>query len=263
MPRKTQSVTLIPLRLPIVKVGDDLTGLISKILRERGLHLKKGDVVAVASKVVSTSEGQIVQLRVVPVSRRAEQISKRWEIEKRLSQIVLNEADDVIGGVRGFALTIKNGILTANAGVDLKNGPRETAILWPKDADESATRIRRGLEERFGVRVGVELVDSRVTPLRLGTTGLAIGVSGFLPVIDHRGRRDLYGRKIRVTQTNVGDDLAAAAHFMMGESGERVGAVVVRNAEIHTGCGFSPRVMKLAHERCLIGSNLRLPHSHS
>lgn len=112
-----------------------------------------------------------------------------------LAQVVLNEADVVLGGVRGFLLTVRQGILTANAGVDLKNSPTGTAILWPVHPDRSALALRTSLERSANVRIGVVIVDSRVTPLRLGTTGLAIGLSGFQSVKDYRGKCDIYGRR--------------------------------------------------------------------
>lgn len=218
----------------------------------------RGDVVALASKVVSLCEGRVVRLGDVQVSARARQLGERWNVDERLSSIVLDEADSVLGGVNGFFLTIKNGILTANAGVDLKNSPPGTATLWPKNPDLSARRLRKSLERRYGARLGVEIVDSRVTPLRLGTVGLAIGISGFQPVLDERRKPDLYGRKVRVTQSNIADDLASSAHMVMGETRERTGAVVLRNAPIQMGESSNTRRAKLGIHRCLILNGLKL-----
>jgi len=149
--------------------------------------------------------------------------------------------------------TVKNGIITANAGVDLKNSPAGTVTLWPRDPDATARRLRMHLERRYGVPLGVEIVDSRVTPLRLGTVGLAIGSSGFSPVRDERGALDLYGRRVRFTQLNLADDLAACAHLLMGETRTRTGAVLIRKAPISRSDDDS-RVIRLSMEKCLIGS---------
>ena len=219
--------------------------------------MKDGDVLAVASKVVSTCESRIVRLDGIPVSQRAKQTAKKWSMDERLAALVLKEADKIFGGVRGFLLTLKNGILTANAGVDLKNSPPGTCTLWPKNPDSSAGYLRKFLAREYKVRMGVEIVDSRVTPLRLGTTGLAIGISGFLPVVDERGKPDLYGRKLRATQTNIADDLAAAAHLLMGESNEQTGAVLIRKAPIQLSDVSSSRKAELTITRCLILSGLR------
>lgn len=218
--------------------------------------LKNNDVVAVASKIVSTCENRVLNLSEVRVSARAKQLAKGWDMDERLVSIVCDEADLVLGGAKGFLLTVKDGILTANAGVDLKNSPPGTATLWPKNPDVSARRLRRFLQRTRRARVGVEIVDSRVTPLRLGTVGLAIGLSGFEPVHDEKAKPDLYGRKVRVTQSNIADDLAAAAHMLMGETMEQIGAVVMRNAPVRFESSEDSRHTKLGRQRCLILGNL-------
>jgi coenzyme F420-0:L-glutamate ligase len=215
----------------------------------------RGDVVAVASKIVSTCEGRVIKLEKVKVTTTARRLAKKYEIDERLTTIVMNESDEIFGGVKGFLLTLKTGILAPNAGVDVKNAPPGTAILWPKNPDWSARNLLRSLERRFQTRVGVEVVDSRVTPLRLGTTGLAIGLSGFAAVRDDRSNLDLYGRIIRVTQTNVADDVAASAHLLMGEAADRIGAVVARNARV-TRASSDGRTAKMDLNKCLVGSSL-------
>ena len=258
MPKKTDgpATVLLPIRLPIVKIGEPLDRVVLSALKRRELRLGRGDVVAVASKVVSTCESRMQKLSEVRVTRAAEQISRKWALDQRLATIVLSEADQVLGGVPGFLLTTKNRILTANAGVDLKNSPPGNAILWPKNADSSALHLRESLERNYGVRVAVIVVDSRVTPMRLGTIGLAIGASGLLAVRDWRGAPDLHGRRIAVTQTNVIDDLAASAHLLMGEASERIGLVIARNAPVRLRSADTSRKASLNPNRCLITRNI-------
>lgn len=190
------------------------------------------------------------------MSPKAMRMARKWNMNRHLTAVVLSEADEVLGGVPGFLLTIKNGTLTPNAGVDLKNSPVGTATLWPLDPDKSAQQLRSGLERRYRTRIGVEIVDSHLTPLRLGTVGLAIGVSGFLPILDNRTRTDLFGRTIKVTQTNLADDLAAMAHMLMGEGAERVGAVLIRSARVALNSSGGSKSAKLNQNKCLIGSKL-------
>ncbi|MGA2627098.1 MAG: coenzyme F420-0:L-glutamate ligase [Candidatus Bathyarchaeia archaeon] len=249
-------LTLIPIHFPVVRVGQELSSVVAASLANEGVTLERGDVVAVASKVVSTCEGRIVTLRSVLVSPRAKRLARKWKIDTYLTSIVLREADEIFGGVPGFLLTVKNGILTPNAGVDLKNSPPGMATLWPGDPDRSARNLRANLERRYTTRVGVEIVDSHVTPLRLGTVGLAIGVSGFLPVLDSRKRSDLFGRTIKVTQTNVADDLAAAAQLLMGEAAERIGAVLIRGAPVTLNNSGYSKLAKMNRDKCLIASSL-------
>jgi coenzyme F420-0:L-glutamate ligase/coenzyme F420-1:gamma-L-glutamate ligase len=239
-----------------IRVGAQLSDVVLDSLKRRNLRLRKGDIVAVASKLVSICEGRVLCLSAVRPSRRAEQIGERWHIDKRLVEMVLHEADAMFGGVPGFLLTLKDGILTANAGIDLKNCPPDTAVLWPSNSDRSATKLRLFLQRSFGGRLGVMIVDSRVTPLRLGTVGLAIGVSGFSCVRDYRGVRDLYGRKIRITRVNIADDLAASTHLLMGEAGERIGIVAVRNAPIALRNLNDSDRARLDISKCLITNGL-------
>jgi coenzyme F420-0:L-glutamate ligase len=249
-------LVLIPIRLPRVHEGEDLTAVIARAVDGHHVRLKNGDVLAVASKIVSLCEKRVVTLNDVRVSARGKRFAKRWQMDERLASIVLDEADLILGGVKGFLLTVKDGIMTANAGVDLKNSPAGTATLWPENPDKSAGRLRRHLLGKRTTRLGVEIVDSRVTPLRLGTVGLAIGVSGFEPVLDDRAKPDLYGRKVRVTQSNIADDLAAAAHMLMGEARERIGAVALRNAPVRFGDPNDSNRAKLKAQKCLILSAL-------
>ena len=255
--QSTRATVLLPVRLPIVRLGQRLERILPQALRKNRLTLSDGDVIAIASKVVSVAERRIIALDEIEVSETAMRLAKKWRIDEKLAALILDEADAVIGGVPGFLLTLKNGILTANAGIDLKNSPHRTAMRWPRDADASAAAIRNSLERDFRARFGVIIVDSRVTPLRLGTVGLAIGVSGIVPLRDHRGTRDLYARKVKVTQTNVVDDLASSAHLLMGETKERIGAVVVRNAPILLQEKANSKPVRLPLKRCLIGRNLK------
>jgi coenzyme F420-0:L-glutamate ligase len=253
--RDENTVKLIPIRFPTVKVGQRLAPIVISALEHEHVSLQRGDVVAVASKIVSTCEGRIINLEKTKVTAAARRLAKMYDIDERLTTVVLRESDEVFGGVKGFLLTLKTGILTPNAGVDVKNAPPGAAILWPKNPDLSARGLLRSLERHFQTHVGVEVVDSHVTPLRLGTTGLAIGVSGFAAVRDERSNLDLYGRTIKVTQTNVADDVAAAAHLLMGEAADRIGAVVARNARL-TRASSDGRNAKMDVRKCLIGSSL-------
>lgn len=220
---------VIGLRLPLVRPGDDLVGEILKACRRIG-GLKNGDVVVVCSKAVAVAEGRIVNLSEIRPSARARELAKKAGISERLAEVVMREADRILGVGGGAVLTIKNGVLCANAGVDLSNAPPGCAVLLPADPNGAAERIRREIREREGKRVGVVISDSMVRPLRLGVVGQAIGFAGFEPVVDCRGSRDLFGRTMRITFIALADLIASAAELVMGETSERRPAAVVRGA---------------------------------
>jgi F420-0:gamma-glutamyl ligase len=106
----------------------------------------------------------------------------------------------------------------------------------------------------------VVIVDSRVSPLRLGTTGFAIGCAGFEPIEDLRGRVDLFGRRIEITVRAIADGVAAVAQLVMGEAADRIPFAIVRDAPVTFGSGPGIRSAKLAWNQCLYVS--QIPHAH-
>jgi coenzyme F420-0:L-glutamate ligase / coenzyme F420-1:gamma-L-glutamate ligase len=189
----------------------------------------------------------------------ARKLARRFEMDPDFTQIVLEEADSLYGGVPQVLLTIKNGDAVANSGVDQKNAPGDSAIPWPVDPQRSAETIRRTIKKRLGKNVGVVIVDSRVTPLRLGTTGLAIACSGFQPVRDSRGIKDLYGRRARITLHSLADGIAGAAQLLMGETRETIPFVLVRGAPVQLAARKRSEVMTLPVKDCLFMSQMPPP----
>jgi coenzyme F420-0:L-glutamate ligase/coenzyme F420-1:gamma-L-glutamate ligase len=101
-------------------------------------------------------------------------------------------------------------------------------LLLPLDPNASACTIRQQLEAASGVRVGVLIIDSHGRAWRLGTVGVAIGLSGLPGLVDLRGEPDLFGYKLRITQVGAADELAAAASLVMGQAAEGTPVVHVR-----------------------------------
>jgi coenzyme F420-0:L-glutamate ligase / coenzyme F420-1:gamma-L-glutamate ligase len=122
---------------------------------------------------------------------------------------------------------------------------------------QSAQKIRRVIDRKLGKKVGVVIVDSRITPLRLGTVGLAIGCSGFQPVRDERGVRDLYGRRVSITFHALADGIAAAAQLLMGETRETTPFVLVRDAPVKLANNDRLMPMTLPVEDCLYMSQIQ------
>ncbi|MFZ1876998.1 MAG: coenzyme F420-0:L-glutamate ligase, partial [Nitrososphaeraceae archaeon] len=145
---------------------------------------------------------------------------------------VLREADQVYGGIPGFLLCKKNGMLSPNAGIDKSNIPRGYAVLYPHLPFESADKLRLNFNNNNRLKIFVVISDSRLMPGRVGTTGIAIAVSGFKPVMDHRGEQDLFGNILRVTMRAVADGLASMGVALMGEGRESTPVIVVRGFEV-------------------------------
>jgi len=247
---------LIPIRGGTINPGDDLIGKILQLLEELDVKPRDGDVLAIPSKVVATIQNRIVKLECVAPSKEAVELAEKYRLEPKYVEIVLKEADKVYGGVYKSLLTLKDNSLIANAGVDQKNAPKGYVTLLPRDPIKTAEELRRNFTSRTGTRIGVIIVDSHVTPLRMGTTGYALAVSGFKPVIDLRSKPDLYGRRIEITRHSIADDLSSAAHALMGEADERVIAVLIRDAPIELNEENQSHMMYIEPKECLFTSTL-------
>jgi coenzyme F420-0:L-glutamate ligase len=218
-------LTLLPVRAPAKSSKFDIVGLIDQKV---GRKLRDGDVLVISSKFVAVSEGRVVRLGGVKPGLKAKELAAKYRMNPKLCELVLRESDVVIGGIPGFLLTSKDGLLTPNAGIDKSNVKHGAVVLYPRRPELSAWRIREGLKFSRGVTVGVVICDSRLSPTRRGTTGVAVAASGIEAVLDMRGRADLFGNVLKVTAQGVADDLSSAAEILMGESNEATPIVLVR-----------------------------------
>lgn len=203
----------------------DVFELIDKKL---GSALKDGDVVVISSKFVAVAEGRVARLADIRPGERAKELGLGHRMDPRLCELVLRESDEVIGGIPGFLLTVKDGLLTPNAGIDKSNVRRGTVVLYPRRPEASARRIREAARHSRGVSIGVVICDSRLSPTRRGTTGVAVAASGIDAILDVRGRVDLFGNVLKVTSQGIADDLSSAAEVLMGESDEATPIVLAR-----------------------------------
>lgn len=217
-----------PVVVPAKSSKFDIVGLIEERL---GGRLRDGDVLVISSKFVAVSEGRVVKLGTVRVGEKAKELAAKYRMDPRLCELVLRESDEVVGGIPGFLLTTKDGLLTPNAGIDKSNVKHGTVVLYPRRPEASARRIREALKFSRGLSVGVVICDSRLSPTRRGTTGVAVAASGIEAVLDMRGWVDLFGNVLRVTAQGVADDLSSAAEILMGESDESTPIVLVRGVK--------------------------------
>ena len=173
---------------------------------------------------------------------------------------MVDEADHIFGGIpMGFLLTWRSGIIAPNAGIDRSNIPNGLAVLLPKDPYESAYQLREALSERLGVHIGIILTDSWLVPGRLGTTGVALATAGFRPVVDERGKADLFGNPMAVTQRGVADSISIAAQLVMGERDEATPFAIVRHAGIElTDAPISQQDVAIPWQMCIYVESLTL-----
>ena len=229
-----QSLQLIALEcVPLIRPGDDLAALVIAALARSGAAPADGDVVVVAQKVVSKAEGRYVDLATVAPSARALGLAREVDKDPRLVELILRESRRVVRHRPGvLIIEHRLGFVMANAGIDRSNidpdAAEEPVLLLPLDPDASAAALRARLVTQFAVAMGVVVSDSFGRAWRRGTVGIALGAAGLPSCIDLRGRADLYGRALRVSETGFADEIAAAASLLMGQADEGVPAVLVR-----------------------------------
>jgi coenzyme F420-0:L-glutamate ligase len=220
---------VFPIKIPKKSAGFDLF----KAILESKFMFKENDVLVISSKFVSMSEGALVTLKSVKVSKMAKDLASKFEMDEKIAELTLQQSQHIVSGIPGFLLTINDGMIAPNAGIDKSNCPPGKVIVYPKDSFSSARLLRRKIFDKLRIRIAVVISDSRLMPTRIGCTGIAIGVSGFEPVEDFRGKKDLFGKKLRVTFKATADCLATLGVFVMGESNESIPFVVIRGADVN------------------------------
>jgi len=213
----------------LIHPGDDITDRFISALEDAGCNpFLAGDILVLAESIVATAEGRLVLLDSVRPSEVAQRLADQYGMDPREAEIVLQESDEIVGGIPGFLLCMKGGTLLPNAGVDNSNAPHGYIVPLPADPDASAVRIRTEIRERSGADVGVIIADSRVHPMRSGCCGIAIGCAGISAVPDIPQRNDRSGNNLLKEQLAVADCIASAAELVMGESDEGIPGAVVR-----------------------------------
>lgn len=243
---KVSSLTLTTLEnFPLIRRDDNLADIIVRSLKDTRIELQDGDILVVAQKIVSKAEGRMVNLGTVTPSQRALELAESTQKDPRMVELILQESNEVVRTRMGTIIVEHRlGFICANAGIDHSNvNPLKTSevsgdfgglnvddwvLLLPQDPDLSAGRMRDAIHAKTGRRVGVLIIDSHGRAWRNGTVGVAIGVAGLPALEDLRGREDLFGFTLRITQVGVADELAAAASLMMGQAAEGTPVVHVR-----------------------------------
>jgi len=211
---------LFPLKTPRINSGDDLFSIFQKALTTANQTLQEGDIIVVASKIVAVQQHRVVAVK----------------DDVAFAKLVEAEADRVVADCDEWKmrLTLKNGALIPNAGIDRSNVAAGHAVLWPADPFGWAQAFCARLKKEHGLKMlGVVVSDSHCQPLRCGTSGLALGWAGFRGVQDERGAGDLFGHAMQYTRIAVADNLASAALLMMGETNASTPFVLVNKAPVH------------------------------
>ena len=224
------NIEILPIKsVKLIKEEDDIISVLNQSMESADVSFEEGDILVIASKVISVVEGRIVKYDTVDYGELAEKLGIEAKIPPEFAQLILNESlTNYIGAVPGAITTINEYGLLANAGADQSNVGENQAILLPKNCKQSAKNIHKKLQELYGKYLGIIIADSRTMPLRLGTVGAALATYGFRAVLDVRGTKDLFGRPMHITTRAIADQLATAAELVMGETDEQIPFVIIR-----------------------------------
>ena len=199
------------IKTKVFKEKEDLIVFISRYIKK----LPEKSVLVVTSKIVALSEGRVV-------------VAKN---EKEKEAIIRAESSFAMK-TKYTWLTIKDGMVLASAGVDESNADGKI-ILLPKDSFKSAEYIRNIFKKKFKIKnLGVVITDSRLLPLRAGVVGVALGYAGFKGVRNYIGLPDIFGRPLKMTETDIADAIATSAVLLMGEGSECQPLALISDAPI-------------------------------
>jgi len=235
--------------IPLVRPGDRIADQIVKAARKEGVQIQNRDVVVVAQKIVSKAEGREVALKSVTPSSFSKAVSKITGKDPRHVEVILGEAESIVR-MRDTHLIVEthHGFVCANAGVDRSNVKNKNSVtLLPAHPDKSAREIRKRIRELTGADVGVIVSDTFGRAWRIGQVDVAIGVDGMNPVADYRGKKDMFGYRLNVTQIAVADELASAAELVMRKS-DGVPVAIVRGFGYPRGKGSAKDLMRPREE---------------
>jgi len=208
----------------------DVFEVLLETLGKNNTKLQDGDVLVISTKYISNSQGRIIDLEKIRTSNEGAEISKKFQLKPEIAEIIIRESDKIFGGIGGFVITSSDNIMAPNAGIDKSNVKKGRVILYPTNPYLIAEQIRRKIFLKLFIHVGVILVDSRLMPARIGTSGVAVACAGIEPVLDMRAKKDLNGNPLKVTFQAVVDNLATIANHKMGEGAESKPFAIVRNS---------------------------------
>jgi coenzyme F420-0:L-glutamate ligase / coenzyme F420-1:gamma-L-glutamate ligase len=248
--RNSAELEIIP--VPVadeIRPGDSLLEKLLPALSHPKRKLRRGDILVLKHKIVSKSEGQLVDLNRIQPSRQSRAWARRYSLDARVTELALAQSRRVLRRRRGVLITeTSQGFICANSGVDVSNvDGGGSALLLPEDPDRSAAELHRALKKTLRLSIPVIISDSFGRPWREGLTEVAIGVAGMKALHDYRRRRDPHGYLLRVSVEAVADELACAAGLVCGKL-TRVPASIVRGFRYRPGRGSARDLIRPAAE---------------
>lgn len=206
-----------------IQKGDDLVKLFLSNFKD----LQDGDIIIISQKVISKQEGRIVELAGVIPSLLAVGIGSEYKKDPKLVEVILSESQRIVRMENGILITqTKHGFVCANAGVDESNMPHGFVSLLPENPDKSAYEFMQRVQDKTKKKIAVLISDTFGRPFREGQTNCAVGIAGINAIECYEGRKDSFGRTLRVTAIAQADEICGAAELVMKKTKDCPFAVV-------------------------------------
>jgi coenzyme F420-0:L-glutamate ligase/coenzyme F420-1:gamma-L-glutamate ligase len=233
------------------RLYNDLSAAILEAIGDNQIEIQNNDILVVTHKIVSKAEGRTVDLARIKPSTKAIRMAKEHDKDPRVMELILKESTQILRAKNGIIISeTKHGFVCANAGVDQSNVEDGMAVLLPVAPDESARRIQDTVKKKIGKEIAVIITDTFGRTFRNGQTNVAIGIAGINPIKSYIGTYDMYGRKLRVTEIAVADEIASAAELVMGKA-EGTPVAIVRGYIFEKASKTSVKLLLRAKERDL------------
>jgi coenzyme F420-0:L-glutamate ligase/coenzyme F420-1:gamma-L-glutamate ligase len=245
-------IQITPIRVSDdIRPDNDLSIVILEAIADSQIEIQNGDILVVTHKIVSKAEGRVVDLTRIRPSPKAIRMAKEHDKDPRVMELILKESIQILRAKNGIIISeTKHGFVCANAGLDQSNVEGDMAVLLPAAPDESASRIQDAVMEKTGKEIAVIITDTFGRTFRNGQTNVAIGIAGINPIKSYIGTYDMYGRKLRVTEIAVADEIASAAELVMGKA-EGTPVAIVRGYIFEKASKTSVKSLLRAKERDL------------
>lgn len=227
-----KKIEIIPIYLNInIDKKTKLLNILLESIKNNNQIIKNGDILVIAQKIISKNEGRSVNLNNIIPSSRSIELGRKINKDPRIVELILQESRKIIRVFENIIITeTHHGFICANAGIDQSNvsNKKDQVLLLPLNPDKSAESIRKEIYEKTGKQVAVLITDTFGRPFRMGQTNVAVGIAGINPLKSYKGKQDMFGKILRVTEIAIVDEIAGAAELVMGKT-EGIPIAIVRN----------------------------------
>ncbi len=242
-----KKIEIIPIPINInINPKVKLLNTLLQSLKSNNQIIKNGDIIVIAQKIISKHEGRTVSLKNILPSSRSIALAKKTNKDPRIMELILKESRKIVRVFNNTIITeTQHGFICANSGIDQSNvsKSKNLVLLLPKDPDKSANKLKKEIYEKTRKNIAVLITDTFGRPFRMGQTNIAIGIAGINALKNYKGKRDMFGKILKVTEIAIVDEIAGAAELVMGKT-EGIPIAIVRNLPYSKSNGSIKKIIR-------------------